>query len=139
MKFDWLSYLEVAQIFLEEVKNSPSQENNSSLNEAKFRSAISRAYYSVFCLTRNYLRDTEEYSELKTLKLDVHKYIIDNLIDSKKIEFKNLGNDLRKLRILRNKVDYEDEIPFHTLDADARSAVKLANSIIKILDKLNQD
>ncbi|TVP60413.1 MAG: HEPN domain-containing protein [Nodularia sp. (in: Bacteria)] len=139
MKFDWLSYLEVAQILLQEVNNSRNQGNNLSINEAMIRSSISRAYYSVFCLTRNYLRDTEGCSELRSLKLDVHKYIIDNLIKSKKIEFRNLGNDLRSLRLLRNKVDYEDEIPFHSLNAYAKTALKLANSIIKILDKISQD
>jgi uncharacterized protein (UPF0332 family) len=139
MKFDWLSYLEVAQILLEEVKNYPSQENNLSLNEAKIRSAISRAYYSVFCLTRNYLRDSQQYSQLENRTANVHQNIINHLINSQKPDLKNLGNDLRRLRKLRNDADYEDEIPFHSLNANAKSALRLANNIIKLLDKLNKN
>jgi uncharacterized protein (UPF0332 family) len=125
MKFDWSSYLEVAETLYHEAISTSNQANSASINEAKIRSCISRAYYSSFCLVRNYLRDLEGYSELINLELDVHRYIINKiLLISQDTNFINLGKDLRSLRNLRNKVDYEDEIPFHDLSANAIKALK---------------
>ncbi|MBD2568867.1 HEPN domain-containing protein [Anabaena lutea] len=139
MKFDWLSYLEVAQTLYNEVISTSNQANSASINEAKIRSCISRAYYSSFCLVRNYLRDVEGYSELINLKHDVHNHIINKiLLISQDTNFINLGKDLRSLRNLRNKVDYEDEIPFHSLSANAKKALKYAEKIKKLLEKLKK-
>jgi uncharacterized protein (UPF0332 family) len=150
MKFDWSSYLEVAEILLNEVNTSWGQGDNVSLNEAKIRSSISRAYYSSFCLVRNYLRDVEGYSELidmekkqkekKEERKNVHHYIIhDILLISTNTDFKNLGKDLRNLRRLRNEADYEDEISFHTLLGNAIKALKDAKRINKLLEKIKNN
>ncbi|MBD2133418.1 DNA-binding protein [Sphaerospermopsis sp. FACHB-1094] len=147
MKFDWSSYLEVAEILLNEVNTSWGQGDNVSLNEAKIRSSISRAYYSSFCLVRNYLRDVEGYSELinmekkqKEKKKNVHQYIIhDILLISTNTNFVDLGKDLRNLRKLRNDADYEDEIPFHTLRANAIKALKYAKTINTLLEKIKNN
>lgn len=48
MKFDWSSYLKLAETLFDEVTNSSRQSNSSSMDEAKIRSSVSRAYYSVF-------------------------------------------------------------------------------------------
>lgn len=135
MNFNWKSYLEFAQNLLDEVRSSWGQEVDLSMQEAKMRSAISRAYYSVFCLVRNHLRDVEGYNELINLKTDVHKYIIDEiLLVSQDQTFINLGKDLRSLRLLRNKADYDDKI--NGLFADLTKALKLGNTIIKNLEAL---
>ena len=139
MKFDWSSYLEVAKTLYHEAISTSNQANSASINEAKIRSCISRAYYSSFCLVRNYLRDVEGYSEFINLELDVHRYIINKiLLISPDTNFINLGKDLRSLRNLRNKVDYEDEIPFHDLSANAIKALKCAERINRLLEKIKK-
>lgn len=54
MKFDWSEYFNLAQ------ELAAISSDNFASNEAKLRFAVSRAYYSVFCLSRNYLRDVEK-------------------------------------------------------------------------------
>ncbi|MFM6308082.1 MAG: hypothetical protein ACKPGB_07410, partial [Dolichospermum sp.] len=115
MKFDRLSYLEVAETLYNEVISTSNQANSASINEAKIRSCISRAYYSAFCLTRNYLRDFEGYSNLKTLKFNVHNYVIEELGNSKKRDFNKLGNILDRLRLSRVEVDYQDMVSFNLI------------------------
>jgi hypothetical protein len=88
---------------------------------------------------RNHLRDFEGYNELINLDIDVHGYIINKiLLISQDTNFINLGNDLRRLRRLRNQVDYEDEIPFHDLSANAQKALKNAETINKLLEKIKK-
>ena len=56
MKFDWSEYFNLAQ------------ELAGTSEEAKLQSAVSRAYYSVFCLARNYLRDIQQDPRLSRNK-----------------------------------------------------------------------
>jgi hypothetical protein len=46
MSFDWKLYVQLAVDFY----------RSEALKEAYFRSAISRAYYGVFCIARNFLK-----------------------------------------------------------------------------------
>ncbi len=50
MSFNWDDYLFLAQELATHPSNFPNQ-------EARLRSAISRAYYSAFCKARDFLRD----------------------------------------------------------------------------------
>ncbi len=59
MTFDWSQYLNLAKEFL-------CQPTPPANQEAKMRSAISRAYYAAFISARNYLPETEEHSIPKT-------------------------------------------------------------------------
>jgi len=138
MNFNWLSYLEVAKILLQEVPSSCEQETDLSLKEAKIRSSISRAYYSAFCLARNYLRDIEKDSELQNLKTDVHKYVSNKFLACENPELRELGEDLGMLRRMRNSVDYKDKINNHILFSNGNEALNLANNIIELLDKLTK-
>ncbi|MTJ08398.1 HEPN domain-containing protein [Anabaena sp. UHCC 0204] len=139
MNFNWSSYLEVAEILFQEVRSSSGQEMDFSLKEAKIRSSISRAYYSAFCLARNYLRDIERDSELQHQRNDVHKYVIDKLFKSEIKELRNLSDELRTLRRMRNTVDYDDKIinPYILL-TNADKALNRANKIIKLLEELSK-
>src|SRR4028119_2002178 len=105
MKFDWSEYFYLARELAE------------TSEEAKLRSAVSRAYYSAFCLARNYLRDIEQdptLSRNKTYDINVHKHVADEFIHhksnhkSKSKTMREIGNDLKRLRNMRNKADYED-------------------------------
>ncbi|MTJ11793.1 HEPN domain-containing protein [Anabaena sp. UHCC 0187] len=139
MKFDWLSYLEVAQTLYNEVINTSNQGNSASIDEAKIRSCISRAYYSAFCSTRNYLRDFEGYSNLIGLTRGVHEYVIQELKSSKERDFIILGQTLERLRSLRNEVDYEDSIVSYRLIPKAEQALKNAKNLFQLLDKLTSN
>ena len=71
MKFDWEEYFNLAQ------------ELAGTNEEAKLRSAVSRAYYSAFCLARNYLRDIQQYPRLwrnKTYDINAHQYVAEKFI-----------------------------------------------------------
>ena len=138
MKFDWSNYLEVAETLYNEVISTSNQANSASINEAKVRSCISRAYYSAFCLTRNYLRDFEGYSNLKTLKFSVHNYVIEELRDSKKHDFNKLGNILDRLRLLRVEVDYQDMVSFNLI-SKAKIAIVDAKKVVQLLQKLTSN
>ena len=66
MKFDWEEYFNLAK------------ELAGTTEEAKLRSAVSRAYYSAFCLARNYLRDIQQDPRLsrnKTYDINDHQYV----------------------------------------------------------------
>ena len=103
MRFDWSEYLNLAQELA--ATNSDSSDNR----EAKLRSAISRAYYSTFCLARNYLRDIEQDPTLFRNNRDIneHQYVANEFIDhpTKMKNMVKIGENLSRLRELRNKAD----------------------------------
>ena len=129
MKFDWSEYFNLAKELAE------------TSEEAKLRSAVSRAYYSAFCLARNYLRDIEQdptLSRNKTYDINVHQYVADVFIHhkAKSKTMIEIGNDLNRLRPRRNKADYEDII--FNLPKEVITALMLAENIISALRKLPQ-
>lgn len=129
MKFDWSEYFYLAKELAE------------TSEEAELRSAVSRAYYSAFCLARNYLRDIQQYPKLwrkKTYEINSHKYVAEKFIynQSKSQIMIEIGKDLSRLRKMRNKADYEDTM--FNLKREARTALMLAQNIILALSKLTQ-
>jgi len=86
-------------------------------NEAKIRTAISRAYYSSFLIAR----DTFSLSE-KTPK--VHRKVVSILYSRNPI----VANQLHLLRRKRNFADYDTKVVLSRNDAE--NAIKLAEDII---------
>ncbi|MEG3932615.1 HEPN domain-containing protein [Microcoleus sp. T3_B1] len=134
MRFDWSEYLNLAQELA--ATNSESSPNR----EAKLRSAISRAYYSTFCLARNYLRDIEKDPRLfrKNRDINEHQYVAEEFIyhPTKRKKMVKIGENLSRLRELRNKADYEDTM--FNLQREARNALVLAENIISALSNLTE-
>lgn len=104
MNFDWNEYLLLAQDLCN--KKPPSAAYS---NEAKYRCAISRAYYSAFCVAKNYLlnsgQDFQECSETSKIHHEVKmafKSIRNNQICVQ------IGENLERLRKNRNKADYDN-------------------------------
>ena len=129
MKFDWSVYFNLAKELAETSK------------EAELRSAVSRAYYSAFCLARNYLRDIQQGPRLwrkKTYDINAHQYVADEFMhhQSKSQIMIEIGKDLTRLRKMRNKADYEDTI--FNLKREARTALMLAHNIILALSNLTE-
>ncbi|HLP90652.1 MAG TPA: hypothetical protein VK184_18985 [Nostocaceae cyanobacterium] len=145
MKFDWSNYLKLAQTLLDEVNTSLSQVNDPACTpvdkeiiEAKLRCLISRAYYSVFCLARNYLRDVEQDLEVqKSQEYDVkiHGYVMNKFRERGGKDYRDIGVILDNMRRTRNQVDYDDYVRFNLL-TKAKNAVESANYAIEILKKL---
>ena len=129
MKFDWSEYFNLAKELAE------------TSAEAELRSAVSRAYYSAFCLARNYLRDIQQYPKLwhnKTYDINAHQYVAENFIynQSKSQIMIEIGKDLSRLRKMRHKADYEDTM--FNLKREARTALMLAQNIISALSNLTE-
>lgn len=136
MRFNWSEYFNLAQELA-----AISSTNSVANQEAKLRSAVSRAYYAVFCLARNYLRDVEQDPRLssnKTYDINDHQYVAEefifNQLKSQKIT--EIGRDLTRLRKMRNKADYEDTI--FNLQTEVKKALNLAQNIMTSLSELNQ-
>jgi len=101
MMFDWSDYLDLA-------KELAGQTASQATEEAKLRSSVSRAYYAAFCKARNYLRDIEGRSIPSTG--DAHVFVRDEFRYSADRLHRKIGNNLNRLRIDRNKVDYDDSV-----------------------------
>jgi len=124
MSFDWSEYLNLAQ-------ELAGQATMPATQEAKLRSAISRAYYAAFCKARNLLRD-EGHSIPPGGQ--AHLYVRDQFKNSLDRARKRIGHNLDRLRIDRNKVDYDDSVTglFSMTNADLR----LAKRVISVLGSL---
>lgn len=145
MKFDWCEYFRLAQE-LANVNAASSDElasnSKQQTSEAKLRSCVSRAYYSAFCISRNYLRDVlhdPRLSKARTGDVNEHQYVADEFIynNAKNKKLIQIGNDLRRLREYRNKSDYDDKI--FNLEKEVKFALKLAGSIIDNINELSKD
>ncbi len=122
MSFDWLAYLNLAQ-------ELAGQATSRSNQEAKLRSAISRAYYSAFCKARNHLRDKEGHSIPS--RMNPHEYVRDQFVKSADKARKGVGVNLNRLRIDRNKADYDDTVA--GLSATTKKSLRRAKQIISVL------
>lgn len=95
------------------------------------RSAISRAYYAVFCTARDYLlaRDTNF-----TGKKDDHHVVCNWFLAQGDKVSKDIGEHLDLLRKYRNRADYNDV--FHEIENTAKQALQRANQALHLLSKL---
>jgi uncharacterized protein (UPF0332 family) len=102
MSFNWREYFDLAQELAGQTTTPAGQ-------EAKQRAALSRAYYAAFCQARNHLRDKER----QTLPIggQVHSYVRNQFMNSADPIRNQIGIDLNRLRMDRNKVDYDDVVP----------------------------
>jgi uncharacterized protein (UPF0332 family) len=135
-RFDWLKYLIVASDLsnVDPITLHPKIDLQDVLCEAKCRCAISRAYYSIFCSARNYLRDERQDQRLKRKSepgFNVHQHVISELLADRTDEkVKRLGQNLERLRTLRNQADYEDVLSTYT------SKTKLAFQLSKVSESI---
>ena len=105
MPFNWSYYLDVAQELADQAAEAPPE-----LQEAKYRAAISRAYYAVFCRARNHLRYIDGIEEPKP-PIKIHSYVINTFIDDPDPDRQGIGSHLYRMRDNRNAADYDLENP----------------------------
>src|SRR5581483_2307897 len=122
MSFNWAHYLDVADEL--NTKTQPPV-----LVEARKRSAVSRAYYSLFCQARNFLRD----SDGKTLPGDstVHSFVQEQFKANADTRRREIGDSLDELRVYRNRVDYDDVVT--KIDWLSTAAMIVAKSALETL------
>lgn len=92
---DWLSYYDLAREWAE------------CPEEAYKRSAISRAYYAMYCIARNKLKDADRYHPPKCGSDHIYVWnsYKDDLEYPDRVQVGVLGTRLRQAR---NKADYDD-------------------------------
>ncbi len=96
--------------------------------EAEWRSAVSRAYYSVFHVARQLLVQCG----VEVRKGDqAHAYLWRRLSNCGVPEVQHAGRELQNLRGDRNLADYDMHVAFP--QAHAKAAVELANETAKAL------
>ncbi len=124
MTFNWSEYLSLA-------RQLARQAPFAAAREARLRSAVSRAYYSVYCLARNRL-----VSEGHVIPRDVnpHTYVIDQFRNSPDTKRGQLGLNLDRLRTDRNKADYFNS--FQGLELTTPLDIALAEQALQALSSL---
>ena len=95
--FDWIEFLNLARELSEETALHSAQ-------EAKLRSAISRAYYAAFHKAKTTILPT------RGAGFGSHQEIIDILQESDDPARRQLGVDLARLKGNRKKADYDDVV-----------------------------
>ncbi len=122
MSFDWAEYLNLADRLVRDKALFTS-------DEACFRAAISRAYYSAFCAARNRARDRDGL--IVTNTVSDHRLVKDHYERAPDRSRQKIGVWLDRLRLNRNQADYADAIS---------GTVSLCNSSLarahNVLDKL---
>ncbi|HAZ46829.1 MAG TPA: hypothetical protein DDW76_30770 [Cyanobacteria bacterium UBA11369] len=120
MTFNWSEYLNLAQELAQQ-----------TTDEAKLRSAISRAYYAAFIKSRNFLQEREG---LTIPTENTHKYVINQFKNSSDPVRIKIGRRLLRLRGFRNQADYDNTFPL--LVEKTQESLTLARRIISSLDNL---
>jgi len=102
LSFDFGDYLNLAEALVNE-------RGRLATEEACLRSAVSRAYYSVFILARDFTATKEEEIadfDSKGKKLGSHERIIEHFKNSCDARRQKIGLSLDRLREFRVQADY---------------------------------
>ena len=110
MSFEWETYIALAQ----ELSDRPE--------EACLRSAVSRAYYAVFCMARN-AKGLQHYAAG-----NLHRKVIEAYRNSTIRKEQEVGWLLDKLRRSKNHADYREDPPVTKAIADR--AVQTSKAIL---------
>lgn len=98
MSFCWDNYIQLAEELLDNSKNN-------IIEEAYLRTSISRSYYGVFCLARNYLINIKQ---IQIPVRDTHNFVKSVFVSSTNENEKKVGEYLKNLWRQRKKADYND-------------------------------
>ncbi len=118
MSFDWTQYLFLAEQLNKEAGSSPKR-------EAMLRSAISRAYYAAFCHSRKFLVDQK--NKVIPSNPAAHGLVRELFEDNGSTLELTIATNLDRLRIERNKADYDDEVS--GIDSMPTFALKLCQEV----------
>ena len=125
MSFDWREYLVLAEALLQ-ARTRLAQE------EACCRTAVSRAYYAGYGVARTRARDQDGLQLPATG--DAHQRVITHYRQGPSALHRAVGNNLRRLRRVRNRADYDDQLEQPV--AVAQFAVRRARQVVAQLQAL---
>ena len=127
VSFDWTEYLSIAEALCGmAVSGSPASV------EAQQRAAVSRAYYAAFILARNRLRDVDHVTIPATGT--AHRLVAEQYEQHREARRRQIGLELNRLRISRNRCDYDDVVA--GLPQLARQSLARAGIILAVLGRL---
>ena len=126
--FDWLQYHNLAKERLGMIHEPVSE-------EAKQRSAISRAYYAAFNIAAEYILASEGESALPA-GVAQHEAVQRHFSIRKDGVSRKIADDFGYLRTERNKADYK--INARIAPATSREAVRRAGEVIRQIDLLTR-
>lgn len=126
MSFDWSHYLDLA-------KELHTGSSGSPIEEAKLRSTISRAYYAVFCVARNYLRVHKPSIYIPPTGR-AHRVVRETFENGPNSDWKSIGITLGRLKNRRTLADYEDTVT--GLSSLAQVSLRFADDAIRKLNRL---
>ncbi len=129
MSFNWDDYKKLA----EHLYNDP----DSAIPEAYYRSAISRAYYAAFHITKKKMID--HYGFISRTS-NAHSRLLDFLRE-KKIDNPIIGEawiNLKRLRVRRESADYDDEYSYeyHDLARSSGFALSYCERVLEAISRL---
>ena len=122
MSFDGMGILDLAQ-------ELAGKKAGVSTEEARLRSAISRAYYAAFLTARKFLRNKR--GARVPISPTAHQDVKDALLNDPDPQYQNTGAKLEILHTLRKQADYGDA--FTGLPSLTTSALRIAQEIISAL------
>jgi uncharacterized protein (UPF0332 family) len=109
MPFDWNLYIELAKELLD------GQRGKDPFQEAHLRTSISRSYYGIYCIARNYLKD----KDIQIPDKDPHKSVREIYSASSNWIEIRIGESLGRLLRRRNIADYESDAIINFSEATA--------------------
>lgn len=136
MTFDWSKYYDLAQELIDQAQD---QSIGSDIKEAKLRSALSRVYYACYRTAKNYLIAKSLYSPTRKEQENDHIYVRDQFRDRLNPRKDQVANNLKRLRLERNKADYDDEfgVDLVGLDKIAKSNMSIGRMTLESLRRLS--
>lgn len=125
MSFDWNEYFHLA-------KELSGDKNHNGNEEARERSAISRAYYSVVIQARTKI---SLLNGEKAPRKNTHAWTIKKFNSNTSPQAKSIGARLLRLKKRRERADYDDHIM--NREAELRSALIEAEKLIADIKKIS--
>ncbi len=124
MSFCWKDYIDLSKTLI-------SSSKNNTLEKAYLRTSVSRAYYGIFCIARNYLRDIKN---IQIRLQNTHEFVMNQFKFSNNLKEICIGNYLGNLRDDRNKADYGDN---YQIDINrANKILASANQVLRFFQQL---
>ena len=107
----------------------------AGLLKARFRAAISRAYYAAFWSARHYFETAKPPQRLS--RLNPHWELQELFGRYSAQSMTEIARGLQRLHALRNRADYDLNVP--QLEDEAARALRLANCLLNAIGNLPAD
>ncbi len=133
MTFAWDGFLRVAEVLLHDL------DSHEDTREAKCRTAISRAYYAVFCTAKAHLRDDLGHTNLR--RAGSHGDVRSRIKGLRAMDprYGPVGVVLERLHESREHADYEAEWQGGDLGEVAKRAVESGQRALADLARVRAD